>query len=107
MRDGKRARKGTRMSKHTTVQIPEDLAIRLDRLASLLERSREWVVEQAITCYIDESMDNAVKIAGALAEVRSGTAVFIPHEEVFAHMEEMLRAMETDANHLARTGRKR
>jgi predicted transcriptional regulator len=95
------------MSKRTTIEIPENLAARLDTLAALLERSREWVVEQALTCYIDESMDNAVKIAEALALLRSGEAKLIPHEEVFARMEERLRAMEADADHLARSGRKR
>ncbi len=76
---------GTRV---LTAHVPEELAEEVDRHAKRLERSRGWIVKQALAdwveladlTYTEEEKDRLT--LEALKEVRSNGG--IPHEEVVA-----------------------
>jgi len=75
------------MRKPSSIRLPGELSDRVDRLAAVLERPRSWVIERAIAAYLDDQEWQVAKIREALDDVRSGTAKFIPHHEVIAHMD--------------------
>jgi predicted transcriptional regulator len=65
-----------------TAHIPEELAKKVDSYAERTERSRGWVVKQALTNYIEWEEEKDRLTLEALEEAdRIGT---IPHEEVVA-----------------------
>jgi predicted transcriptional regulator len=69
-------------TKVVTAHLPEDLASKLDSFAETRERSRGWVVKQAIRSYIEWEEEKDRLTIEALEEAdRIGT---IPHEEVVA-----------------------
>lgn len=70
---------GTRV---LTAHIPEELAEKVDNYAERTERSRGWIVKQALTNYIEWEEEKDRLTLEALEEAdRVGT---IPHEEVVA-----------------------
>ena len=70
---------GTRV---LTAHIPEELAEKVDNYAERTERSRGWIVKQALTNYIEREEEKDRLTLEALEEAdRVGT---IPHEEVVA-----------------------
>jgi predicted transcriptional regulator len=69
-------------TKVVTAHLPRDLADRVDVYAARMERSRGWIVKQALTDWIwrEEEKDRLTR--EAMAEVDAG--LVIPHEEVRA-----------------------
>jgi predicted transcriptional regulator len=82
------------ISKVTSVRLTDDAAEKLDRLAASPDRPKAWLIEQAIDSYLEEQSWQIAAIEETLAEYGSGTATPIPHEEVEARMEELLRLAE-------------
>jgi len=64
------------------VQLPDELAAQLDGLAAVLDRPREWLIEQALDRYIEQESEAIDAIATALAEYRAGNAAVLPHAVV-------------------------
>jgi len=65
-----------------TAHIPEELAEKVDRYAESMERSRAWIVKQALSNWVDWEEEKTRLSLEALAEAdRIGT---IPHEEMVA-----------------------
>ena len=65
-----------------SAHIPEELAEKVDIYAERTERSRAWIVKQALTNYIEWEEEKDRLTLEALDEAdRIGT---IPHEEVVA-----------------------
>lgn len=65
-----------------TAHIPEELAEKVDRYAESMERSRAWIVKQALSDWVDWEEEKNRLTREALEEAdRVGT---IPHEEVVA-----------------------
>jgi predicted transcriptional regulator len=65
-----------------TAHIPEELALKLDRHAESLERSRGWIVKQALADWIDWEERKLQMTLEALEEAdREGT---ISHEDMLA-----------------------
>lgn len=65
-----------------TAHIPEELAEKVDRYAVSMERSRAWIVKQALFNWVDWEEEKTRLALEALAEAdRIGT---IPHEEMVA-----------------------
>jgi predicted transcriptional regulator len=65
-----------------TAHIPDELARKLDSLAERLERSRGWVVKEALEGYLALEEERHRETLAALAEVDAGTTV--DHAEVRA-----------------------
>ena len=63
-----------------TAHVPTELASRVDALAERLERSRGWVVKQALTAWVEEEEERHRLTLEALVEVDAGPG--IPHERV-------------------------
>ena len=63
-----------------TAHVPTELASRVDALAERLERSRGWVVKQALTAWVEEEEERHRLTLEALAEADAGPG--ISHERV-------------------------
>jgi predicted transcriptional regulator len=65
-----------------TAHIPRDLAEKVDALADRLERSRAWVVKQALAAWIASEEERDRLTLEALADIDQGLT--IDHEAVEA-----------------------
>ncbi|HBB34397.1 MAG TPA: toxin-antitoxin system antitoxin subunit [Cyanobacteria bacterium UBA8803] len=80
------------MTKVTTVRLDEALTEQLDALAASVDRPRSWLIEQAIKRYLEEQAWQVQAIQEALADLRSGKAELVPHEQVMQRLETKLTA---------------
>jgi predicted transcriptional regulator len=69
-------------TKVLTAHIPLSLAAKVDRLAARLDRSRGWIVKQALTAWIDQEDERSRLTHEALADVDAGRV--IDHQAVQA-----------------------
>ncbi len=69
-------------TKVVTAHVPVPLAEKVDQIAARLERSRGWVVKQALAAWIDQEEERRRLTLEALAEVDAGR--FIDHQTVQA-----------------------
>ena len=88
------------MTKVTSIRLSDETMEKLDKLAAAMERPRSWVIERAITEYVEDNAWQIQQIREALDDYRAGTATLIPHEEVMEHIDEMIRAKLGDADTL-------
>ena len=78
--------------KVTSVRLPDDLVSRLDDLAVAIDRSRGWLIEQAIARYVDEEAWQVAAISEALSALRSGEETLSSHAEVMERLGELVHA---------------
>jgi predicted transcriptional regulator len=62
-------------TKVLTAHVPLSLAKQVDALAERLERSRGWIVKQALSAWIDEEDERHRLTLEALADVDAGEVV--------------------------------
>ena len=72
----------TTETKVLTVHVPLPLADKVDHLAACLERSRGWIIKQALTAWIDQEEERDRLTRKALADVDTGRV--IDHQAVQA-----------------------
>jgi len=65
-----------------TTHVPLPLAEKVDALAQRLDRSRGWVVKQALTAWIDQEEERSRLTHEALVDVTAGRVT--DHEQVAA-----------------------
>jgi len=65
-----------------TAHVPIPLAEKVDQLAAQLERSRGWIVKQALSAWIEQEEDRTRLTREALADVDAGHV--IDHQAVRA-----------------------
>ena len=58
-----------------TAHVPLPLAEKVDALAARLERSRGWIIKQALAAWVEEEELRQRLIAEASADVRAGHVV--------------------------------
>ncbi|HLA34844.1 MAG TPA: ribbon-helix-helix domain-containing protein [Rhodocyclaceae bacterium] len=58
-----------------TAHVPRPLAEKIDQAAARLERSRSWIVKQALTAWIDHEDECSRLTHEALADVDAGRVV--------------------------------
>ena len=63
-----------------TAHVPTELAAKVDSLAERLDRSRGWVVKQALSAWIEQEEQRYRMTLEALADVAAGHSV--AHAEV-------------------------
>ncbi len=80
------------MSKVTSIRMPDELADKLDELAVALDRPKSWLIEQAISGYIEDQSWQVRAIGEALDNYRGGSEVLVPHEEVVDRIEAKIRS---------------
>ena len=73
-----------------TIRTDADLAGKVAALASSMDRSRNWVVEEALRQYVETQAWQIEGIKAAIASLDRGEG--IPHEQVMAEMEALLSA---------------
>lgn len=59
-------------SKVLTAHVPRQLAEKVDRLATKLDRSRSWIMKQALSAWIDQEDERERLTREALADVDAG-----------------------------------
>jgi predicted transcriptional regulator len=69
-------------TKVLTAHVPLPLAEQIDRLAAQLDRSRGWIVKQALTEWVEQEEERDRLTREALAEVDAGAV--IDHQSVQA-----------------------
>ena len=79
------------MAKITSVRLTDDLMAKLDQLAAATDRPRAWVIEQAITRYVEQEAWQVAAIGEALEDYRGGKSKVSPHDEVMKRLENKLR----------------
>ncbi|MCW7548066.1 ribbon-helix-helix protein, CopG family [Photorhabdus sp. P32] len=62
-------------TKVLTAHVPCLLAERVDQLAERLERSRNWIIKQAITAWVSQEEERERLTREALADVDAGNIV--------------------------------
>jgi predicted transcriptional regulator len=62
-------------TKVLTAHVPLPLAEKVDRMAARLERSRGWIVKQALTAWLAEEEERARLTREALADVTAGRLI--------------------------------
>ena len=62
-------------TKVLTAHVPLSLANKVDKIAARLERSRGWVVKQALTSWIAQEEERRRLTLEALAEVDNGNVI--------------------------------
>ena len=62
-------------TKTLSTQVPLPLAERVDRIASRMERSRGWVLKQALTAWLDQEEERRLLTLEALADVDAGHVI--------------------------------
>jgi RHH-type transcriptional regulator, rel operon repressor / antitoxin RelB len=70
-----------------TVRVKPVTKQRLEALANAVNRSKSYVIEEALEQYLDVNEWQIQGIVQALAEADSPEAVFVDHDEVLARWE--------------------
>jgi predicted transcriptional regulator len=82
-------------TKVLTAHVPLPLAEKVDQLAARLERSRGWIVKQALTAWVDQEEERRRLTLEAIEDVDAGRV--IDHQAVQA----WAASLSTDAPELA------
>jgi predicted transcriptional regulator len=69
-------------TKVLTAHVPLSLAEKVDQMAARMERSRGWIVKQALSAWIDQEEERSRLTREALADVDAGRV--IAHQSVQA-----------------------
>jgi predicted transcriptional regulator len=65
-----------------TAHIPLDMANQIDQLAGKLERSKSWIIKQALASWIEQESLRERLTREALADVDEGN--FVSHDDIQA-----------------------
>ena len=71
-------------TKVLTAHVPLPLADKIDQLAARMERSRGWIVKQALTAWIEQEEERSRLTFEALADVDAGRTVAYRSVEAWA-----------------------
>ncbi|PYY68662.1 CopG family transcriptional regulator [Pseudomonas jessenii] len=74
-------------TRSVTAHVPVELAERVDELAERLDRSRNWIVKQALSAWLDQEEERSRLTREALADVDAGRV--IDHQAVQAWAESL------------------
>lgn len=72
-----------------TANIPEELAVQMDKIGARLDRSKSWIVREAVADWLSEEQRRYELTMEALKDIDEGRT--IAHEDVLAMMEEKKR----------------
>jgi predicted transcriptional regulator len=72
-----------------TAKLPDDLVSQMDEIADRIERSKSWIVREAVSQWLVEEQRRYEMTLEALKDVDEGRIV--PHEEVLAMVEQRKR----------------
>jgi len=90
-------------TKVLTAHVPLPLAKKVDQLSARLERSRGWIVKQALAAWIDQEEERRRLTLEALADVDAGSV--IDHGAVQVWAESLSSARQLPIPHESKPGR--
>ena len=71
------------MSKQNiTIRLDPETVRKLDQMAMAMDRDRSWLMNRAITRYVEDEGWQVKAIRESVQKVESGQARFVPHEDV-------------------------
>lgn len=76
-------------SRVVTANLPNDMVSRLDEIAARMDRSKSWIIKQALADWIAEEDRRHELTLEAIRDIDEGR--FYTHEEVLAHFEQRQR----------------
>lgn len=62
-------------TKVLTAHIPIPLADKVDQIAARMERSRGWIMKQALSAWVDQEEERRRMTLEAMADVQSGQVI--------------------------------
>lgn len=62
-------------TKVLTAHVPMDLANKIDQMATRMERSRGWIVKQALADWVDQEEQRSRLTREAMADVDAGRVI--------------------------------
>ena len=62
-------------TKVLTAHVPLQMAEKVDQMASRLERSRGWIMKQALSAWIDQEEERSRLTREALADIDAGRVI--------------------------------
>jgi predicted transcriptional regulator len=62
-------------TKVLTAHVPLDLANKIDQMATRMERSRGWIVKQALADWVDQEEERSRLTREAMADVDAGRVI--------------------------------
>jgi predicted transcriptional regulator len=65
----------TAKTRSVTAHVPVELAERVDEVAERLERSKNWIVKQALSAWLDQEEERSRLTREALADVDAGRVI--------------------------------
>ena len=72
-----------------TAKLPEELAARLDKAGERIERSKSWIIRQAVAEWLAEEQRRDELTREAMKSIDEGRG--IPHEEIMVWAEQLKR----------------
>jgi predicted transcriptional regulator len=74
-------------TKVLTAHVPIPLAEKIDQIAARMERSRGWIVKQALSAWVDQEEERRRMTLEGMADVDAGQV--IEHQSVLAWAESL------------------
>ena len=74
-------------TKVLTAHVPITLAEKVDQIAARMERSRGWIVKQALSAWVDQEEERRRMTLEAMADIEAG--LLINHQSVQAWAESL------------------
>ncbi len=71
-----------------TIRTDSEIAEKITALAQAMDRSRNWVIEEALRQYVENQVWQIEGIKQAMAALDRGEG--IPHEEIMAEMDSLI-----------------
>ena len=78
-------------TENVTVRMRPEVQQKLEKIATRLDRSRNWLINQAIEQYLEVYDWQTVRIRDRLHQAEQGSA-FRPHEQVMQRLDAKLHA---------------
>ncbi len=75
-----------------SIRVPADVIETLDKIATVLERPRSWVILRAIRQYLADEGQEVLDVQEGVEELDRGEG--IPLDEVLAEMDEIIAKAE-------------
>jgi predicted transcriptional regulator len=72
-----------------TIRTDSELVEKIAAIASAMDRSRNWVIEEALKQYVETQMWQIEGIKAAINSLEKGEG--IPHEQVMAEAEDLFK----------------
>ena len=79
-----------------TIRTDPELVARLTTLAAAMNRSRNWVMEDALRVYLENHAWQIEGIQAAMTGLEQGEG--IPHEAVMAEMDDLIAAQDSQVS---------